>query len=172
MPSTNIFGDLLGSPPGEHFRSPGHMELISQDGLTHEDQVLNRPLGHHQPSPSEISPSVLGNLLDISGLTDNNRITMTTEVICMNAIASSYSLVPGLIFSGSSAEARRDGLTSPRRCSSEMRTQKGPGHEALGIAGAGTEEAVVHHLSSAELCTVPSSSHRTRMCSLAAPHNG
>lgn len=58
------------------------------------------------------------------------------------------------------------------RCSSRVRTQMGPGLQALGMAGAGAEEAVVHPLSSAELCTVPSFSDRTRMCSLAALHNG
>lgn len=42
----------------------------------------------------------------------------------------------------------------------------GPGQEALGIAGAEAEEAVVHPLSSAKLCPVPSSSYRTRMFSL------
>lgn len=48
----------------------------------------------------------------------------------------------------------------------------GPGHEAFGIAGAGAEEAVVHPLSLAELCPVPSSSHRTRKCSPTAPEDG
>ena len=48
----------------------------------------------------------------------------------------------------------------------------GPGREAPRMAGAGAEEALVHPLSSAELWMVPSSSHRTRMCSPVAPHNG
>lgn len=39
----------------------------------------------------------------------------------------------------------------------------GPGQEALEIPRAGAGEAVVHPLSSAELCPVPSSSLRTRM---------
>lgn len=38
-----------------------------------------------------------------------------------------------------------------------------PGQEALEIPRAGAGEAVVHPLSSAELCPVPSSSLRTRM---------
>lgn len=130
---------------------------------------MNQPLGHRQPGSSETSPSVLGDLFGASGLTDDNEITMTTDAICINAIASErLSCVLAPDFSGASVEMRRGGLISLRR-SSEVRAQTGPGREAPGMAGAGAEEALVHPLSSAELRVVPSSSHRPGRAAL-RPH--
>ena len=115
---------------------------------------MNQPRGHRQPSSSETSPSVLGDLSGASGLTDDNKTT-TTDAICINATASEHLrcvLAPD--FSGSSVE---------------VRPQPGPGWEAPGMAGAGAEEALVHHLSSAELRVGPSSSHRPGRAAL-RPH--
>lgn len=129
---------------------------------------MNQPLGHRQPSSSETSPSVLGDLFGASGLTDDNKTT-TTDAICINATASEHlSCVLAPDFSGSSVEVRRGGLVSLRR-SSEVRPQTGPGREAPGMAGAGAEEALVHRLSSAELHVGPSSSHRPGRAAL-RPH--
>lgn len=103
---------------------------------------MNQSRGHRQPSSSETSPSILGDLFGASGLTDDNKITMTTDAICINAIASErLSCVLAPDFSGSSVEVRRGELISLRR-SSEVRPQTGPGREAPGMAGAGAEEAL------------------------------
>lgn len=96
---------------------------------------MNQPVGHRQPSSSETSPSVRGDLFGVSDLTKDNRITMKTDLICINAIASQrLSCVLAPAFSGSSVEVRRGGLISLRP-SSEVRTQarRLPGWLELGL---------------------------------------